>query len=58
MTNFVDTTIDFPNSKIYIEQLFQRLQKLEVLTKEQVAKYKEHIGNVEKQENELDCEWT
>ena len=58
MANFVDILIDYPNSKIYIEQLFQRLLRIEVLTDKQVTNYWLHIENVEKQGIDLDIEWS
>lgn len=58
MANFVDILIDYPNSKIYIEQLFQRLLRIEVLTDKQVSNYWLHIENVEKQGIDLDIEWS
>lgn len=32
MANFVDTIIDYPNSSLYVEQLFKRMQEVNVLT--------------------------
>ena len=32
MANFVDTIIDYPNSKIYVQQLVERMQTIEALT--------------------------
>ena len=53
MSNLVDTIIDYPNSKIYIEQLCARMQELNCLTEEQVGLYKKHTYNIE---NRLDTD--
>ena len=58
MANFVDILIDYPNSKIYVEQLFERLQQESILTERQVANYRLHIENVEKQGIDIDMDWT
>ena len=49
IANFVDTIIDYPNSKIYIEQLFLRLKEFDLLTTKQLQNYRLHIENLEKQ---------
>ena len=54
MANFVDILIDYPTSKIYIEHLFSRLVREGLLTDKQVANYRLHIENVEKQGIEID----
>lgn len=54
MANFTETVIDYPNAKIYIEQLFERMQTIEILTADRVKGYKLHIENIEK--GELDTE--
>ena len=54
MANFVDTIIDYPNSPLYVEQLFKRMQEVEVLTEAQVAPYRQHIANVEMQSSQID----
>jgi hypothetical protein len=46
MANIVDTIIDYPNSKIYVEQLCQQMKALEVLTEQQVINYRLHIVKV------------
>jgi len=56
MANFVDILIDYPNSKIYIEHLFARMTQEDLLTDKQVANYRLHIENVEKQGIEIDME--
>ena len=56
MANFVDILIDYPNSKIYVEQLFERLQQESILTDRQVANYRLHIENVEKQGIDIDID--
>ena len=56
MANFVDILIDYPNSKIYVEQLFERLQQESILTERQVANYRLHIENVEKQGIDIDMD--
>ena len=56
MANFVDILIDYPNSKIYVEQLFKRLQQESILTERQVANYRLHIENVEKQGIDIDID--
>lgn len=52
MANFLDTIIDYPNSKIYATEFCQRLNEIEVLTEEQTTNYKKHIENVEKQSSD------
>ena len=47
MSNLVDTIIDYPNSKMYIEQLCDRMKELGCLTEQQVALYKQHTKDVE-----------
>ena len=56
MANFVDILIDYPNSKIYVEQLFERLCKENILSERQVANYRLHIENVEKQGIDIDMD--
>ncbi len=48
MANFLDTIIDYPNSKIYAEQLITRMQEISVLTPQQVKNYSMHMEHVEK----------
>lgn len=57
MANFVDILIDYPNSKIYIEHLYTRMTQEDLLSDKQVANYRLHIENVEKQGIEIDMEW-
>lgn len=47
MANLVDTIIDYPNSKIYIEQLCERMLELKCLTEQQVGLYRQHTENIE-----------
>ena len=56
MANFLDTIIDYPNSKIYAEQLIQRMEEIKVLTASQVKNYSMHIDHVEKQSQEVDSD--
>ena len=56
IANFVDTIIDYPNSKIYIEQLFLRMKEFDLLTTKQLQNYRLHIENLEKQAYYVDDE--
>ena len=47
MTNFLDTMIDYPNSKQYAFGLFEKLKQLNLLTQEEVKKYEAHVENLE-----------
>lgn len=40
MTNFVDMLIDYPNSKVYASDMFDKLLEMGVMTKDQNQLYK------------------
>ncbi len=50
LANFVDMLIDYPNSKIYAFDLFDKLVAIDVMTAEQCARYKQHLQNIEDME--------
>ena len=50
LANFVDMLIDYPNSKIYAFDLFDKLVEMEVMAQEQCARYKQHLNNIEDME--------
>lgn len=50
LANFADTLIDYPNSKEYAFQMFEKMSELHLLTKEQVDNYKKHVENLMNQE--------
>ena len=60
MACFVDILIDYPNSKIYIEHLFERLCQENILTESLVTNYRLHIEKVEKQGIDIDdyADWS
>jgi hypothetical protein len=47
MTNFVDLLIDYPNTKVYASDMFDKLLEMNVMTKDQNQLYKQHIENLE-----------
>jgi len=47
LANFLDTLIDYPNSKDYAHQLLARLLKEELITSQQIELYKQHIENLD-----------
>jgi hypothetical protein len=47
LANFIDTMIDYPRSKEYAFEMFDRLEGMNILTREQLAKYKLHVQNLE-----------
>ena len=49
MARFVDTIIDYPNSKLYATELVERMEQTSVLTAEQATNYRLHIAHIEKQ---------
>ena len=51
MTNFVDMLIDYPNSKVYASDMFDKLLEMGVMTKDQNQLYKQHIQNLDNWED-------
>jgi len=50
MANFVDTSIDYPNSKMYVEQLLVCMEStVELFTSEKAKIYRLHIKNMQAQ---------
>lgn len=47
ISNFVDMLIDYPNSKQYANEMFDKLLEMGVMTKDQNQLYKQHIENLE-----------
>ena len=47
LANFLDTLIDYPNSRVYAFEMFDRLGALGILSPEMIAKYKQHVENLE-----------
>lgn len=47
LSNFLDTLIDYPNSKDYANQLLKRLHSEELINQEQFDSYVKHIENLE-----------
>jgi len=50
LANFVDMLIDYPNSKLYAFDLFDKLVEMEVMAQEQCVRYKQHLTNIEEME--------
>lgn len=50
LANFVDMLIDYPNSKIYAFDLFDKLVEMEVMEKDQCVLYKKHLENIQAME--------
>lgn len=50
MANFVDMLIDYPNSKLYAYQMFDKLTEMGVMSADQNGKYKQHCENLENME--------
>jgi hypothetical protein len=47
LANFLDTLIDYPNSKEYVFTMFERLRTMEIISEEMEAKYRQHVKNLE-----------
>ena len=45
--------IDYPKAKDYVESLYARLRSLSLLSEEQVLKYRKHIENLAKIDDDL-----
>lgn len=54
MSNFVDMLIDYPNSKVYASDMFDKLLEMGVMTKDQNQLYKQHIQNLDNWEDDWD----
>lgn len=46
LANISDSIIDYPNSKDYAFQMFDKLNEMGIITKEMVEKYKKHVENL------------
>jgi len=57
LANFIDTLIDYPMSRIYAGELFDRLGEKGILQEEQIKNYKLHVENLEDQANDDDSNW-
>lgn len=49
LANFIDTLIDYPMSRVYAGELFERLGDKGVLQQEQIRNYRLHVENLEEQ---------
>ena len=49
MARFVETIIDYPNSKMYVKELIERMQQMEILSARQAVNYTLHLENIEEQ---------
>lgn len=47
LANFIDTLIDYPNSKQYAFQMFDTLGKEEILRADMIPKYKMHVEHLQ-----------
>lgn len=54
LANFIDTLIDYPMSRFYAGELFDRLGEKGILQAEQIKNYKLHVENLEEQANDDD----
>jgi len=54
LANFIDTLIDYPMSRIYAGELFDRLGQKGILQEEQIRNYKLHVENLEEQADDED----
>lgn len=48
LANFSDTLIDYPNTKEYAFQMFEKMKEIGILSNDQVNKYKMHVENLMK----------
>ena len=48
MANFLDSLIDYPNSKMYVFGVFEKMQTLKLFNEKQVKNYTQHVENLEK----------
>ena len=49
MANFIDTLIDYPKSKDYAFETFDKLGSFGVLSTDMIEKYKLHVENLQKE---------
>ena len=56
MANFLDSMIDYPNSKMYVFGLFDKLNELGILNSVQLEKYKTHVENLERFDEDMDLD--
>jgi len=49
MARYVDTIIDYPNAKIYMNEFIEAMLSIELLTPKQAVNYKLHMENIERQ---------
>ncbi len=47
LANFIDTLIDYPMSRVYVFELFDKLGSLGILQQDMIQKYKQHVENLE-----------
>ena len=46
IANLIDTLIDYPKSKEYSFQMFDKLGELGAMTSDMIEKYKQHVENL------------
>ena len=54
MARFLDTMIDYPNAKMYVFGVFEKMETLKLLSEVQVQKYKTHVENLEKFDEDIE----
>jgi hypothetical protein len=47
LANFIDTLIDYPNSKDYAFMMLDKLGELKILGSDMIDKYKKHVENLQ-----------
>ena len=49
LANFIDTMIDYPNSKDYAFQMFEKFgsDNLQILKTDMIPKYKKHVEHLQ-----------
>ena len=50
LANFIDTIIDYPQSRDYAFEMFDRLGALGIIKEDMIDKYKTHVDNIQNQE--------
>jgi hypothetical protein len=47
LANFIDTIIDYPNSRVYAFDMFERLGAAGILKADMIPKYKQHVEHLQ-----------
>ena len=50
LANFIDTIIDYPNSRVYAFDMFERLGAAGILKSDMIPKYKQHVEHLQDEE--------